>query len=270
MPPLYPFLSPVLAAAGFRHGFFGRVGGLSQGPYTSLNCSYSVGDDPQHVAGNLGRIARHLGLAPDQLRTISQVHGSTVVDCEDVLALADIHRIPADAIVSSTEGQAVCIRTADCVPVLVGCRATGVVAAIHAGWRGLVGEVIPRAIETLIRKGARVDAMVAAVGPHILLDAFEVSEEVAVALDSVAPSAHAVVRRPPARPHVQLGALAVAQLQRMGLAREQVDALDICTYSRSEDLFSYRRDGKESGRQLSAILPLPTRQTTGQPNNKEN
>lgn len=256
MTPIRPFLSPKLVSAGFQHGFFGRVGGQSEGTYTSLNCSYSVGDDPRHVTGNLTRIAQHLGLLPDQLKRVSQVHGCTVVNVEDLDERTEPNLVPADALVSTRADCAVCIRTADCVPVLVGCRATGAVAAIHAGWRGVVAEIIPRAVEHLLMRGARRDALVVAIGPHIGAAAFEVSDEVANQLDIAAPTARAVIRNPPHRPHVRLAALARAQLVSLGIQPEQIDELERCTFSMDSDFFSYRRDGERSGRHLNVICPL--------------
>lgn len=256
MPPVRPFLSAKLISAGFRHGFFGRVGGQSEGTYTSLNCSYSVGDDPQHVGGNLSRIAQHLGLVPDQLKRVSQVHGCAVMDVRDLGERAEPHLATADALVSTRADSAVCIRTADCIPILVGCRATGAAAAIHAGWRGVVAEIIPRAIERLLANGARRDALVVAIGPHIGPAAFEVSDAVAHDLEAVAPAVRAVIRNPPHRPHVRLAALAVAQLTRLQIQPEQIDALELCTFSMEREFFSYRRDGERSGRHLNVIRPL--------------
>jgi polyphenol oxidase len=259
MPQLQPQTGPLLLAAGFQHGFFGRIGGVSQGNYSSLNCSYSVGDEPDRVTRNVAQIAGHLDVPLDRLATVSQVHGRRVIDVDGSATVAELGELEADALVGTRVDCALGIRTADCVPVLVGCRATGTVAAIHAGWRGIVAGIVPEAIERLLGKGARAGALVAAIGPHIGVDAFEVSEEVASKLDAIAPNAKAVEWKLGPRPHVRLSHLVVAQLQANGLAPNQIDVLDACTYSNPRDLFSFRRDGRQSGRQLAAIRPLQQR-----------
>lgn len=258
MPQLCPQIGPRLLAAGFQHGFFGRRGGVSQGNYESLNCSYSVGDQPDRVTHNLTLIASHFGIALEGLITVSQVHGRQVVDVDDSPTTAKIRSTEADALVSTRVDSAVGVRTADCVPVLVGCRDTGVVAAIHAGWRGVVSGVIPATIARLVGKGASAPAIVAAVGPHIGLGAFEVSADVAQELDTVAPQSKAVEWTVGGRPHVRLSRLVVAQLLSVGVGLDHIDVLEVCTYSNHSELFSFRRDGKYSGRQLSAIRPLAT------------
>ncbi|MGC4069997.1 MAG: polyphenol oxidase family protein [Polyangiaceae bacterium] len=174
-----PLTSPLLLAHGFTHGFFTREGGCSSGAFTSLNCSYGVGDAPENVARNLGRVSATLNLDPRRLVTVSQVHGASVVEYRESCDVEDFHRIEADAMVSGSSRHGLAIRTADCLPVLVGCRTTGRAAAIHAGWRGIVAEVIPRAIDHLIASGSEPKALVAAIGPHIGVDAFEVSDDVA-------------------------------------------------------------------------------------------
>ncbi|MGE5783062.1 MAG: peptidoglycan editing factor PgeF [Myxococcales bacterium] len=254
MPELKPYLAPKLTAAGFRHAFFGRVGGLSHGAYSSLNCSYSVGDDPDTVRQNLARISAYFGLTPDGLVTTSQVHGRAVLDFDSIGNRDAAAATAADAICTTQPHLAICVRTADCVPILVGCRTTGTVAAIHAGWRGLVAGIVPAAIEHLFRQGSVPDSLLVAIGPHIGSSAFEVSAEVAGALSSAGGGAAVIVDRPGCKPHVRLAGVVVAQLEALGLRAEQLEDLDLCTFSRKDEFFSYRRDGQKSGRELSVIL----------------
>jgi hypothetical protein len=251
-------LSAKLQAAGFVHGFFTRNGGSSLGPYSSLNCSFSVGDDPNRVELNLQRIANTLGVAHANLVTVSQVHGATAEHFSESLSVGEFANRLADAVTGRASDFALAIRTADCVPVLVGCTTTGAVAAIHAGWRGLVEEVIPRTIASLVEQGSKPGSLIACVGPHIGLNAFEVSEDVALALHAKAPAMSIVRRLSGRKPHVDLGLLAATQLKLSGLREDSIETLLECTYSNAQGFFSYRRDGKTSGRQLSAIRPLQT------------
>src|SRR5262245_3660303 len=130
--------SALLRAAGFRHAFFTRRGGVSSGPYASLNFAVSVGDEPARVAENYALAGTVLGVPEDRIAVRSQVHGRAVV----VLGAAELELGPlrprtlaleGDALVSATAGLACAVRTADCVPILVGDRHTGAVSAIHAG-----------------------------------------------------------------------------------------------------------------------------------------
>jgi polyphenol oxidase len=256
MQQLRPQSGPLLLAAGFKHGFFGRAGGLSKGAYTSLNCSYAVGDEASDVTQNLARVARYLDVQSESLVAVSQVHGNTVLDVDEAFSLREVDRREADALLGMHSNCALCIRTADCVPLLVGCRASGAAAAVHAGWRGVVAGVVPAAIDRLFEKGARPESLVAAIGPHIGLAAFEVSGEVAMQLDGVAPLARMVDWKSGNRPHVRLAGLVLAQLLSKGVKPNQVDVLEECTFSNERDFFSFRRDGRVSGRQISAICPL--------------
>src|SRR5690606_25924231 len=165
---------------------FTRHGGVSEGPFASLNFSSASGDEPRNVAENLRRGARGLQVDPSKVYFLEQVHGVDVhvltgdEDREDVL------RTRGDALVSQRPGIACGVRTADCVPVLLACPTTGWVGAVHAGWRGAVAGIVGRTVEVLRQKGAR-GPLLAAIGPHISVNAFEVSEDVAEAIQAAAP-----------------------------------------------------------------------------------
>src|SRR6187551_1014553 len=125
--------SPILGRAGFRHAFFTRRGNVSNGPFTSLNFSVAVGDEPANVSENLRRASLALGVAPGRLYFASQVHGSAAELAEPHVAFDDFVRREADIVVSRSPELACGVRTADCVPVLLANPRTGAVAAAHAG-----------------------------------------------------------------------------------------------------------------------------------------
>lgn len=235
--------STLLQEAGFRHAFSTREGGVSEGPFASLNLARTVGDDPEAVAENTRRFAA--ALECDRLYEVSQVHGRQVerVRGEDVL---EVRRREADALVTDAPGAAVAVRTADCVPILLADPETGAVAAVHAGWRGVAQRILFEALDAL---GAA--DPIAAIGPHIRLDAFEVGPEVAEALSAAVPNAQIVEAREP-RPHVDLSAAVRAQLAEAGVTR--VDDVGGCTHAEPARFFSHRRDAGRTGRQLSAIV----------------
>jgi len=243
--------SPLLSALGVRHGFFMRAGGVSKVPFDSLNFSASVGDDPLSVQRNRELGAKALGLSPERIFRVSQVHGSDVVVVRSADGGAETARTPGDAVISATPDTACGVVTADCVPILLASRTSGHVAAVHSGWKGFVAGVLPRTIEVLRELG--VQDLVAAIGPHISLEAFEVSEEVAAQLGSLVQGVD-VVRPGDPRPHVDLRRLARAQLEACGLGADAVDDVMGCTYLEPQRFFSFRRDGARSGRQLAAIV----------------
>jgi purine-nucleoside/S-methyl-5'-thioadenosine phosphorylase / adenosine deaminase len=249
--------SGLLRDAGFRHAFFTRRGGVSNGSYASLNFSVSVGDDPGHVAQNLERAAHALAVPPSRVYFLSQVHGTDVCVLDGRETRDGVLERRGDALVSRAPDVACGVRTADCVPVLIADRRSGAVAAVHAGWRGVVAGVVRAAVETLRGVVGDDGELAAAVGPHIALEAFEVSEDVARELALASPDPDVVVRDRWPKPHVDLRRIVHAQLEALGLPRDAVDDVWGSTAGEAEWFFSYRRDGPNSGRHLSAIVAAP-------------
>jgi polyphenol oxidase len=241
-----------LTAAGFRHAFFTREGGVSEGPYTSLNFSLGVGDDPGAVATNLALAAAVLGVATERLLFASQVHEASVLELFGNESPSEALGHNADAVASAQPDLACAVRIADCVPLLIGDPSTGRAAAIHAGWRGLVRGVIPAAARVL---GGDASGWLVAVGPHIRVGAFEVSEETAQEIEACCPGATVAVRAAGQKPHVDLAAVARWQLLQLGIPEAGIDVLPGCTHAEPDRFFSFRRDGKISGRHLAAIVP---------------
>ncbi len=160
-------LSPV------RHGFFTRIGGVSEGPYASLNCSNSTGDAPDALRENRRRVAEAMGVAPDRLLGITQVHGDAVATVAEPWRPGEGPR--ADAMVTDRPGLALGVITADCAPVLFADRARGIVGAAHAGWRGAAGGILEATVAAMRRLGA--EGIAAAVGPCIAQESYEVGPE---------------------------------------------------------------------------------------------
>jgi len=246
--------SPLLSDAGFRHAFFTRSGGVSEGPYATLNFSRSVGDEPERVAQNLTLAGEALGVPAERIYFLSQVHGNVALSLIGEERAAEVLEREGDALVSRAAGLACGVRTADCVPILLGDRRTGAVASIHAGWRGIVRGIVEAAVLKLYELTGERGELIAAIGPHIRGTAFEVSDDVAEELAAVSP-VPCVLRRAGAKPHVRLDNIVRAKLVALGVPHDQVDDVEGCTLSEPERFFSFRRDGKVGGRHLSAIVP---------------
>lgn len=218
-----------------------RAGGVSRPPYDSLNLGDHVGDDPAAVATNRRRLQQALGL-PAQPGWLKQVHGNCPVDAATHPAGGE-----ADAVYTRRAGLVCAVMTADCLPLLLCDRQGSVVAAVHAGWRGLLNGVIERSVG---RMGAP-QALLAWMGPAIGPQAFEVGDEVRRAFVA-ADAASAAAFRPSdsGRWLADIYALARGRLARCGVTA--VSGGEYCTYSQPERFYSYRRDGR-TGRMASLI-----------------
>lgn len=226
-----------------------RFGGVSEGTYESFNLAEHVGDDPKLVGENRRRLRMTLGLHADPL-WLQQVHGTTVVDAASAKSGDE-----ADASYALRSGPVCAVLTADCLPLLL-CDSGGTrVAAVHAGWRGLLGGVVENAVRALHRPGSQLLAwMGPAIGPRV----FEVGDEVRDAFIAEDPASFTAFRSSPSGRWLA----DIYGLARLRLASVHVDAVyggHWCTVSDAARYFSYRRDGV-TGRMASLIwLDTPSK-----------
>jgi len=222
-----------------------RHGGISTGKYASLNLGDHVGDDPLAVAGNRALVSARVSARTLWLK---QVHGTRVVDAAACLDSDPMGVPEADAAMTRQAGVACAVMTADCLPVLFCDRAGTVVAAAHAGWRGLLDGVLEA---TIVAMGVPGSDLIAYLGPAIGPRAFEVGEEVRSAFMSVSDAAASAF-------HPGQGSKWLAdiyQLARQRLLAKGVVHIhggDCCTVTDAARFFSYRRDG-QTGRMASLI-----------------
>jgi YfiH family protein len=245
--------SALLRDSGFRHAFFTRNGGVSEGAYASLSFSVAAGDSAANVSRNLQRASDVLGVRVEKIHFLSQVHGRVVHTLSGTEEQSQVIELEGDALMSRAPNVACGVRSADCVPVLIADRRSGAVAAAHAGWRGAVQGVVGSAVSGLRAIATNAD-LIAAIGPHISQSAFEVSNDVAEAILAASHDPGIVDHAGP-KPHVDLRRMLRAELRSLGLAETAIDDVWGCTVSEPDRFFSFRRDGKASGRHLSAIVP---------------
>lgn len=210
-----------------------RLGGVSAGPWHSLNLGTHVGDDPAAVAANRARLRRAL---PAEPLWLEQVHGVVVADADGDLAPG----VPtADAVVARGAGRVCAVMTADCLPLLFCDRAGSVVAAAHAGWRGLCAGVVEATLAAMRVPPAEVLVWL---GPAIGPSAFEVGAEVRAAFVAAdAAAAAAFAPQPGGKWLADLWLLARQRLAACGV--EAVFGGGQCTVASRGRYFSYRRDG---------------------------
>ena len=238
-----------------RHGFFTRRGGVSEGPYASLNASLSGGDDVARVAANRALVAQALGVAPGALLGCKQVHGIAVMT---VSAAWPAGQGPeADGLVTNRPGLALGVITADCAPVLLHDAQAGVVGAVHAGWRGAAAGVLEQAVAAMMALGASAGGIAAVVGPCIAQASYEVGPDLrdAVVASLAEAGGFFAAGRPPDRWQFDLPGYCLARLRAAGILRAQTLGMDTC--ADAERFFSHRRrtlgGGGPIGHQISAI-----------------
>jgi hypothetical protein len=246
------------------HGVSERGGGVSSGPFASLNLGLHVGDAAESVVENRRRAASALGFN-DARRLVcaEQVHGGEVALVSDndagrgALSLANA--VPnVDALVTRTTGLLLALFFADCVPVFVADPANRTIAVAHAGWRGLVAGVLENTVAVMVQEvGARPGDLIAAVGPCIGACCFAVGPEVAVRFDP------ADVREGENnKAFVDLAGASVRRLRAAGLRNENLDVANACTACQPDRWFSHRREGGVTGR-LGAFIAVRRREGEG-------
>jgi polyphenol oxidase len=221
-----------------------RNGGVSQGPYRSLNLGTQVGDNPQCVMENRGLLRAHL---PAEPKWLTQVHGTNVVSADRATPAVE-----ADAAFTRMPGTVCAIMMADCLPVLIADREGSVVAAVHAGWRGLAAGVIENTVHTI---GLPPAQLLAWLGPAIGPSAFEVGSEVRetfIRADGAA--AGAFIAHRSGKWLADLYNLARLRLRRIGMT--DIHGGGLCTNSDPDRFFSHRRD-KITGRMAALIWLEP-------------
>ena len=239
--------------ARLAHAFFTRAGGVSTGVYRGLNAGIGSHDEAEAVHENRRRAVHFLGLEGTQLATPWQTHSPDAVVATEPFGG---ERPKADAVVTATRGLAVGVVTADCGPILFADPRGGVVAAAHAGWRGAVGGVLERTVETMEGLGARRDRIEAVLGPCITQANYEVGADMAETFlrEDAANERFFAAGATPEKRQFDLPAFILARLERIGVAARFVGR---CTYAEEDAFFSFRRTTHRGetdyGRQLSAI-----------------
>ena len=226
------------APGPYRVVFTTREGGVSEGPYASLNLGILTGDEPERVVENRRRLCAAEAVDPERATMAWQQHGAEVRRARpESIVDPGLRHDPCDGLWSDEPGQAMLLLTADCLPIALA-RLDGerpAVAVLHAGWRGLLAGIVPAGVAAL---GGR---LVAAVGPAIGPCCYEVREDVADPMRAA--FGGDVVRAG----RLDLWTAAERALRSAGV--ERVERLDLCTSCERRRFFSHRRDRGVTGRQ---------------------
>jgi YfiH family protein len=244
-----------LDAAGLVHAVFMRQGGVSEGPWTSLNVGSTVGDNPYNVLENKRRSFAALDRDPESLFDVWQVHGRAVVRGEAPRPPHVPHR-RADAIITRTPGVTLFMRFADCVPIFLYDPVRKAAGLVHAGWRGTVQDASGAALEAMQEHyGSRPEDILAAIGPSIGPDHYEVGPEVAEQVQQAfGEHAAALLCGENGRTHLDLWQANRLRLEQHGV--RHIELAGICTACNTADWFSHRAEAGRTGR-FGALLALP-------------
>ncbi|EAQ25445.1 peptidoglycan editing factor PgeF [Roseovarius sp. 217] len=222
--------------APLRHGFFTRRGGASSGVFSGLNCGPGSSDQSEIVQINRTRVAEAMGIAPDHLITVHQVHSPDVVTVTGPLDA----RPRADAMVTDVPGVALAVLTADCQPVLFADVANGVIGAAHAGWRGALDGVLEATVAAMVDLGAERRRIKAVIGPSISQAAYEVGPEfIEEFLTDDPDNARFFANGESGRYQFDLPGYGLHRLRQSGIG--QAEWTRHCTYDDPERFYSYRR-----------------------------
>ncbi len=243
------FIHTIDIAPGVRAGFTCRST-ITTSPHSGINMCHYTGDEPGHVAYCRDRFSKATGIPQERIIIPRQTHSA---DC------AVIDRIPVeksiingvDALVTTLTEVIIGVSTADCVPVVLADADNGVIGVAHAGWRGALAGVTDNAVDAMLRCGACIDNIKAAMGPCICPDCFEVGEEVAENFPD------RFIVRGFAKPHVDLPLYVKSRLEARGIAPSMIKMPPACTRCAPDIYFSARALGINSGR-IYTFITLDT------------
>ena len=233
---------------------FTRQGGVSPEPWSSLNLSISVGDDPARVAANRVRAFEALGRDPASIHDVWLVHGTDILYADNPRPL-EVHPQKADILFTDNSNVSLFMRFADCVPLLFHDPQKHVIGIAHAGWMGTVKGVAETAVRGMVeRYGSDPADIVAGIGPSIGVDHYEVGEEVAAQFrEKHGADSGRVLETRDGRIYLNLWASNAIQLRNAGVEKIQVSGL--CTACNTSDWYSHRAEKGKTGR-FGVLLAL--------------
>ncbi len=236
------------------HGFFGRKGGESSEPFASLNVSKSMGDYPVSVLNNRATACASLGISPNKLAILKQVHSANIITIDESFDFASSPE--ADGMVTKTQNIGLGILTADCTPILFADPEAGIIGACHAGWQGAVDAIITNTIDAMAKLGADPKRILAAFGPTIWLENYEVGPQWASDFLTKHPTKNRFIVKTGKNntEHFDLPGFIRAELENSQVGH--ISQVGSCTYENPKQYFSHRyatHKTEKTGRQIAII-----------------
>lgn len=235
-----------------------RGGGNSIDKYSSFNLGYNSGDIEVSVLQNRDRLCNTLDINQNQLIFPKQTHSATIKTIGTNYLNAEenerkIFLSETDAIITDLKGVCICVKTADCVPVLLYDQKKKVIAAIHAGWRGTVQRITYLSVIRMISEfNSDPSDIIAGIGPSISPEVYEVGPEVWSQFDSLYIKSNGSLSTD--KRFLDLWKANQDQLIGAGISADQIELAGLCTFSNPDTFFSARRDGVKTGRMATGIM----------------
>ena len=239
-----------------------RKGGFSKGNYASLNGSYYSGDEKELVDRNWDRILSHSNIQPRLVVRPYQTHEDKVLKIDEAfLELTHQEQENAiqgvDGLITNIPKVLLTVATADCVPITISEPDSGVIAVVHAGWRGTVNRIVKNAIQLIIDSyGCDPTKLLVGIGPSISLKSFEVGDEVVDKFERAGFELNKILwyNTSSDKHHVDLWKANALLIASCGVPFGNISVANICTYERHEEFFSARRLSIKSGRTITGIM----------------
>ena len=254
-----PFLSyPMLEETGIvHHGFSTKLGGVSKGCWATMNISTTRGDDPEDVEENQRRIARAIGVKPEDMTFTNQTHTTNVA----VVRAEDKGRrfMETDGMITNVPGICLVTFYADCVPLYFVDPVKKAIGLSHSGWRGTVGKIGKVTVELMQKTyGSDSKDILAAIGPSICQDCYEVSEDVIVKFQKSFEEKYwpeLFYQKENGKYQLNLWKANELVFEEAGILKKHIAVTNVCTHCNPDSLFSHRTTGNKRGN-LSAFLAL--------------
>lgn len=263
--PLGPvfYVSPQLREAGVAHAFSTRMGGKSRGPFDSLNLGNPAGDirdDRERILDNYRLLETAAGFGDRERIWLHQIHSPRVARVSRKTQHDNSSQ--GDALTTRDPSFTLSVRVADCCPVLLATDDGKHVAAIHSGWRGTVADVTGVALHDLLNfeKNGSADSpknILAAIGPCIGLDAFEIGPEVLAEFERVLGADAPIRKRADGKGHADIRTSIRVALLKAGVPERNIDTTDACTHRDATEFYSHRRENGITGRMAALIAARP-------------
>lgn len=241
-----------------------RVGGVSNGTYSSFNMGNFSDDSPLNIHENRNILARMFYMNTDKFIIPHQTHGTRVLkideefmDLDSASAIEIMYGV--DATVSNLKGLFLCATTADCVPIIIYDKVKEAIAAIHAGWKGTSGRIVENTIVEMQKQYDSITGdMIACIGPSISVARYEVGDEVADLFIkegfNISDAELGFRNKTTSKYHLNLKEINKRELLRLGVINDNIEMTDMCTYDMQDLFFSARRQTVHSGRMLTGIM----------------
>ncbi len=237
------------------HMFTTRLGGKSKGGYESLNLCLNTGDNPENVKENFSIISKKMNVPVNRIFLAKQIHKDGIIRVSGKDNQGEILSGTADSLITDSPGTLICVKTADCCPILLASTEKKVVACIHSGWKGTLIKNIEKTILFMAtRFSLSKNSIKMAIGPAISQRNYQIDKKRAEKFINNIDYAQKHIKQTGSKLFLDLKGLNVETALKAGIPNENIEISDQCTYGNSELFFSFRRDGRASGRHLSGIL----------------